>query len=455
MAFNKKRWVDIFVLLALLCLSPIFFYKLGQSSLVSWDEAWYASIARNIITTGDFLKLFWNGKPFFDHPVGGFWWMAMSFKIFGVSDFSARFASALFGILTLVFVYFLGKKLFNPWVGFASALALSSAPWFLYRARSGNLDIFLTFFFVASILLAILSLENKKYFVVLGVSLALLFLTKTAVPLVITFPLIIVFFGKKVQVRELKRAAVPFAILAGGWFIAQLTFGFTFIERYFRIGLPGVFVRNSYLDNLILMKDYIHAGIGKWFWPGVAVVFGSLVLRKRSFYVLSALCLAFAAPFVFSSKGQIWHYIPIYPFLLLSLFGLGFWVIEKSFRSKYLAGAAIILISVYFSYPQVKRSWYEFIDIPAYVSDEAILSKEASKYPERLVVDGDFVPAAVFYSDKDNVIQSHRGELKGLFATGDDFLLITNQFRLDEEEIPGRSYEIIKSDRDKILIRKI
>ena len=48
------------ILLLFLPLLPLFFYKLGQSSLTSYDEAWYGSIAKQIIQNGDLINLNWK-----------------------------------------------------------------------------------------------------------------------------------------------------------------------------------------------------------------------------------------------------------------------------------------------------------------------------------------------------------------------------------------------------------
>jgi 4-amino-4-deoxy-L-arabinose transferase-like glycosyltransferase len=422
---------------------------------VSWDEAWYAGIASNILRSGDFLRLAWNGKPFFDHPPAGFWWMVISFKIFGISNFSARLPSAVFGILTLIFTYFLGRELFNKWVGFASAIALSSAPWFLFRARSGNLDIFLTFFFVLSIWLAVKSVKQKKMFLALGISLGFLFLTKTLIPFAIIPALVIIYFDKKVEWKWLLKGLLGFFLITGLWFVSQITLNMSFIGRYFYVGLPGIGTKNLYLANFQLFKTYLHGGIGKWFWPGMISVFAGLFTGKRSFCILSVFCLFFSLPFLLSYKTQIWHLIPLYPFVILVFFGFAYFIVEKFVKNKYIAPALVILVSLYFTFALVKGDWYQFINIPAYVSDEEILSKEAGKYTDPLVVDGDFVPAAIFYSGKGVVQQTFVGELNDLFENNPHMLLIIQQSRLNDEKIPKSSYQILKSDRDKILIRKI
>lgn len=470
------RFRDLLGILIISITLPIFFFKLGQSSLVSFDEAWYADIARNILKSGDFINLRWNGKAYTDHPPAGFWLMAVSLKLFGINEFSARAAQAFSGFLTSVFLYFLGKKLFNTWVGLFAALALSSSPWFIFRARSGNLDTILTMFFVLSILLAIFATENKRFLIPFSISMTLLFLTKTAVPFTI-IPVIAFTFWRSKEVT-LKDLFTPFGIFLGffgGWFLYQQIKDPGFFGHYFKIGLPGVTSSTSVQENLALMKVYLHNGIGKWFWPGIiSLILGILTLRK-GFLVLVVFAVSFFVPFLTSAKGHIWQLIPLHPFMILAFFGF-LWIagdtlsfrIEKMSNTffgkshikemviclrKPLLTLSVLLIFLYFYVPQIRRNWYEFIDIPAFVSDEAILSNKAGEFEEKFYVDEDFVPTAIFYSGK-NVQQIRDEELKGIFEKDEPFVLITHQWRLDGEEISEKEYEIIKTDRDKILVKR-
>ena len=136
-------------------LSSFFFLRfLGQTPLRSWDEAWYAEIAKNILKTGNWFLLRWNGLPYFDHPPLGFWLTAFSFRIFGINEMAARLPSALAGIGSVFLIFLLGQKLFNQKTGFWSGLILTTTPWFWLRSREGNLDIILVFFMLLSIWLA-------------------------------------------------------------------------------------------------------------------------------------------------------------------------------------------------------------------------------------------------------------------------------------------------------------
>ena len=165
------------------------------------------------------------------------------------------------------------------------------------------------------------------------------------------------------------------------------------------------------------------------------------------------MAISFFVPFLFSNRTQIWHLIPIFPFMILAFFSFWYFVAEKITRSKTRAAIAVLLIAIYFSYTQIKAEWNQFINIPAYVSDEEILSKEAAKYPDKLYIDSDFIPAAIFYSGKD-VKQTYVGGIAEIFKTQENFLLIATKNRISDEGVSPEEYQILKSDRDKILIRK-
>lgn len=97
--------------------------------------------------------------------------------------------------------------------------------------------------------------------------------------------------------------------------------------------------------------------------------------------------------------------------------------------------------------------WYEFIDVSAFVSDEAILSKEAGKFPQKFYMDGDFGPTAVFYSEK-KVEQIRNERVREIFSEPESFVLVTSQWHLDQEKINPSKYKIIKKDRDRVLVVK-
>lgn len=470
--FFKKRLDLVIIVLIILIASPLFFYKLGQSSLVSWDEAWYAEIARNILKTGDPIHLQFNGRPYNDHPPFGFILISLSYLVFGVSEFSTRLPAAIMGILGLVFTYLLGKQLFNRGVGIFSAAALASAIWFVYRARSGNLDVTLTTLFLSTFYFGFKVVESKKFFIPLFISLIALFLTKTLVPFTVLPALIIILFKKElIFSKQFKIFVLMLFLFLIGWIILQISYQSNFIQRYLMIGYPGGGESKDYLANLMLLKEYLHNSIGKWFWPGVVSLILGIFTFKKKFIVLSLFFFIFITPFLFSSRGHIWHLVPLSPFLIISFFGFTYFLLDITLSSnhfqkiinklvkidlankilkKLIIFLAIGTLGGYFIVLQIRQIWYQFIDIPKYVSDEAILSREAANYPYDLYIDEDFVPAAVFYSGK-KVIRYSGESLEPLFKEK-KVLLITHKWRIENSSLPNSEYVIIKEDRDRVLI---
>ena len=443
----------LFAILILRFSFPLYFYNLGQSSLSNWDEAWYGDIARNITKNADFFRLMWNGKPYIDHPPVGFWIIASFFKAFGVNEFVDRLPSAIFGIGGVLLTYFIGKKLFSARVAFCSAFSLGSCFWYMARSRTGNLDIFLSFFFLLSFYLFLKLSDNKKYFIPATLSLSALFLTKSLVPFVL-IPVIFLFLSKsnrKIILLSLSISIFFFLL----WVLIQTYFDHKFLTHYFAIGLPGAKLKSNYYANLTLYREYLHNGIGKWFWPSIFSIIISPFFMQRRFLSLSLFFIIFSIPFIFSNKGHIWHLIPLYPFMLLCFFGFYDCILQQFIKLKFVARVCLFLVAFYFSILQFRQMWYEFINIPAYISDEAILSKEAKKYPGNLYLDGsDFMPEVVFYSEKE-VTWIPENSLDKLFSKEDSFMILTYQWRLDKFQISKGKYRIIKTDRDKILVQSI
>lgn len=89
-------------------------------------------------------------------------------KILGLTEFSVRFTSALFGVLTVLLTYFLTKKIFknNNGIALISALVLAISPWHIMLSRGAFEANVATFFIVLGILLFFVFLEKKRYIIV-------------------------------------------------------------------------------------------------------------------------------------------------------------------------------------------------------------------------------------------------------------------------------------------------
>ena len=104
------------------------------------DEAGLGFNAHTIASAGvdengnHFPLYFWSFGVSYKNPVF-IYAAAIPVKLLGLDEFSIRLTSALFGIGTVIGIFFLGRALFNPWVGLFSALFLTFCPWHLHFSR--------------------------------------------------------------------------------------------------------------------------------------------------------------------------------------------------------------------------------------------------------------------------------------------------------------------------------
>lgn len=145
-----QPWAQ-FALLLGLCF-VIYFVNLGQWDLWNPDEPRYAEVSREMVEGGDWILMHRNGALYTDKPPLFFWTIAISYFLWqGFTPFAVRFPSALFGTLTVLLTFFIGKRLYSSRTGFLSGLILATSVQFAYLSTRGNIDTTLTFFTTASI----------------------------------------------------------------------------------------------------------------------------------------------------------------------------------------------------------------------------------------------------------------------------------------------------------------
>ena len=137
-----KSLFMIFVFL-LVILFLIFIFQFFKSNLYIdfSDGAKFSIIARNLIEKGYYSTTFsfWGSKFFTTSgiPILIPYLMSLFMKIFGINDLAVIMFSFTFYVLLALFVFLLGRKVFNPLVGFLSALAVLFNLNFIDYATSG------------------------------------------------------------------------------------------------------------------------------------------------------------------------------------------------------------------------------------------------------------------------------------------------------------------------------
>jgi 4-amino-4-deoxy-L-arabinose transferase-like glycosyltransferase len=131
--------------LGLICL-VLFFANLGGAALFEPDEARNAEKAREILLLNDWVTPHENFVPVLDKPMFFYWLVAISFKLFGVSEWSARLPSALAALGCLLLVFRFADKRWGRWVALWSTLILTTSVEFFLLARLVIIEMSLTLF---------------------------------------------------------------------------------------------------------------------------------------------------------------------------------------------------------------------------------------------------------------------------------------------------------------------
>lgn len=150
------------------------FYQLGEVPAgLTNDEASLGYDAYSLLRTGRdqwnvFLPL--NFKELGDYRLPGYIYLSLlPVKLFSLNEFSIRLVSALFGFLSIIFIYFLSKKLFNnEKVALTSSFLIAVSPWSIGLSRVG-LEAMLGLSFLILAMVLFFYRQFKSYFIYLSV----------------------------------------------------------------------------------------------------------------------------------------------------------------------------------------------------------------------------------------------------------------------------------------------
>jgi 4-amino-4-deoxy-L-arabinose transferase-like glycosyltransferase len=143
-ALAKRLYILLFVVII-----AFYFYGLGQLPLLGPDEPRYAQVAREMFQRGDFVTPTLGGHTWFEKPALLYWLIMASFKIFGVSEFSARVGPALCGLMTVAAMWFVARAVerdSEQSAGFAfwSTLVAASSLGLIVFSRAASFDVVVT-----------------------------------------------------------------------------------------------------------------------------------------------------------------------------------------------------------------------------------------------------------------------------------------------------------------------
>jgi 4-amino-4-deoxy-L-arabinose transferase-like glycosyltransferase len=142
----KRVWLLLFfAVIASYC------YGLNHFPLVGPDEPRYAQVAREMYQRGDLITPTLGGHTWFEKPALLYWLMMAAFSLFGSSETAARIGPAIFGLLTVAAVFWVGYSVARSssegelcGAGAWSALVTASLLGIIVFSRAASFDIIVT-----------------------------------------------------------------------------------------------------------------------------------------------------------------------------------------------------------------------------------------------------------------------------------------------------------------------
>lgn len=230
MSPNRER---LWLALLLLGTALLSFWSLGSLPLVDVDEPVYGQVGKEMASAGlvGWLTPHYGGLPWFDKPPLFYWLTALSMRLFGVSEFAARFPSALLAVALVAVTYALARRAYPQtpraalWAGFA--LATSVQFFLLARAAVTDMTLALTLTSALPALYAWTLTGRGRWIALAGVMTGLAALTKGPVALVLIGVQTIAYLCLTRQTKRLLSPALwgGFAlclVVALPWFLAMI-----------------------------------------------------------------------------------------------------------------------------------------------------------------------------------------------------------------------------------------
>lgn len=140
----------------------LFMPFIGALHLFDWDEINFAESAREMILTGDYLTVRIDFIPFWEKPPLFIWLQVVSMKVFGINEFAARFPNTVCGIVALIVLFRLGRKIYDQQFGYLWVLAYAGSLLPFLYFKSGIIDPWFNLFTFLGLVQFILMLHAES-----------------------------------------------------------------------------------------------------------------------------------------------------------------------------------------------------------------------------------------------------------------------------------------------------
>lgn len=405
---NKSRYYPWFIFLFALAL---YLSNIGGSSIYILDEAKNSTCAAEMYERGDWIVPIFNQELRTDKPPLHYFFMMLSYTLFGVTTFAARFFSAIFGALTILITYLFVRQYHSEKVAQWTSFILLASIHLIIQFHLAVPDPYLIFFFTLSVYSFYAAIKEKRlrYLLMLYVSIGLGTLSKG--PVAIGLPglifLLFLIFSKRFRWNEIKQlrpllgAAIVLAIALPWYILVHLKTNGLWTE--------GFFLKhniNRFTDTMeghgglfLLTILFVLLGLFPFSVFIVQALKNAFTNRKDDFSLLNLVAGITIVAFFSVSQTKLPNYtVPAYPYfaILISLWISGLDMQKAKPKASMLVLVLLGLIIVPALFTGIKLdpalshlnylTWY-FLTIPIGFITAYIVFKRG-KFRSSLIITG-------------------------------------------------------------------
>ena len=294
-----------------------------QQSVMAHDEGWYAQQARWILESGDWVTQQWWGEPIHDRMMGIQWLIAASYKLFGVSEGTARLPGVIACWGSVLLIYDLGRRCLTAQIAWWGAAILAVTPIWMQAGRLATQDVPLTGFEVLGIWALVVAEEHPQRRHLLGFlagcTVGLGFMLKSVMIIPVVLALVPYLIWEQSRHRHLTNPALYLGLIVG--FIPATAWLSFSVQRYGWMPIERIF------GAVVNLSQSDYHGVGPFYylwsipanafpWPLLSVI--GVVMGWRSPYRRKLLWLGY--PLILLSllaifETRTWYYpLQLLPF---------------------------------------------------------------------------------------------------------------------------------------------
>jgi 4-amino-4-deoxy-L-arabinose transferase-like glycosyltransferase len=133
---------------SLLLFACLLFHLAGTWTLplIDRDEPRFAEASREMIERGDYIIPYFNNQYRFDKPPLTYWFQVVSYRLFGQTDFAARFPTAVAASLTALIIFAWGRRIESVRLGLWAAIVFTLCLQTILHAKAAVADMWLVLF---------------------------------------------------------------------------------------------------------------------------------------------------------------------------------------------------------------------------------------------------------------------------------------------------------------------